>query len=895
MELHEEPLRPEPDALLAEATREGRGRLKLYLGMAPGVGKTYAMLDAARHLKAEGCDVVVGVVETHGRTETEALLDGFEILPRRSIAYRGVTLQEFDIDAALARHPQLILVDELAHTNAEGCRHPKRWQDVQELVRAGIDVHATLNVQHLESLNDIIAQITGVRVQEIVPDRVLQDADDIELIDLTPQELIARLDAGKVYVAHLAGKARERFFRPGNLSALRELALRKTAQSVDDQMVSYMRSRAIEGPWAVSERLMVCVGPGGLGPAVVRAGHDLADQLKAPWAAVYVERTGEDNINEASVIEALSLAERLGGRAERLTGADLPREILQYAKRNNATQIVIGRSRGGWLREVFQRSLVQALVRRSEGVSVHIVTPAKKETATGGIRITVPDLPAVAVSFIGIAAVIALTYAIPNMRTQPNAVMLFLLAVLASAVRDGHIAGLMTAVLSFLAYNFFFTTPYFTLRVRHWQDIVTLIVFLAVAAITGALAGRVRDQVKAARARMNTLQFFYDFSRRLGAAKTSDELLHAVVLQTHRLAGVPGMMLLPGDDDLVIRYAWPPEDTLDAASWAAARWAMRHAEPAGAGTETLPNAAWQFRPMRTANSAAGVLGVKTEGQPLSGDLIQTLDAMLDQAAVAVERIAFADEVARAKTMVETERFRNALLSSISHDLRTPLTSILGSATALLDEPSRYSDRAREDLLTTIREEAERLDRFVANLLDITRVESGILEVKHDVVLINEVIASAVNQVERVLGSRRLIESLDPTVNLILGDPVLLYTVLVNLLDNAAKHAQGGTTISINTKAAGEQVLIEIIDDGIGIPAEYLPRLFDKFFRIHRADHTVAGTGLGLSICKGLVEAMEGSITAESPVANGRGARFTICLPVAARSPKLAALSEAPPE
>ncbi len=892
MEIHKDRLRPEPEALLAEAAKEGRGRLKVYLGMAPGVGKTYAMLEGARRLKGEGLDVVVGVVETHGRAETTALVDGFEILPRRTIAYRSVTLNEFDIDAALARRPKLLLVDELAHTNAEGSRHPKRWQDVEELIRAGIDIHTTLNVQHLESLNDIIASITGVRVQEIVPDRVLQDANDIELVDLTPQELIERLDDGKVYVAQLAGNARERFFRPGNLSALRELALRKTAQSVDDQMVSYMRSRAIEGPWAVSERLMVCVGPGGLGPTVVRAGHRLADQLKAPWVALYVERSDTEHIHETSVIEALSLAERLGGRTERLTGTDLPREILLHAKRNNTTQIVIGRSRAGWFTETLRRSLVHALVRRSEGISIHVVTPFKKKDARPMLRLALPRLPALMVAFLGVAAVVGLTYAIPDIRTQPNASTLFLLAVLASAVRDGHIAGLLTALLSFFAYNFFFTQPYFTFRVVHWQDILTLLVFLAVAAITGALAGRVRDQVKAARAHMGTLQFFYDFSRRLGAVKTADELLHAVVLQAHRLTGFAGMMLLPGDDDLAIRYAWPPEDTLDNASWAAARWALRHAEPAGSATETLPNAPWQFRPMRTAKSAAGVLGLLTKGKPLSGDLIQTLDALLDQAAVAVERIDFADEVARAKTMVEAERFRNALLSSISHDLRTPLTSILGSATALLDNPSRYDDKAREDLLTTIQEEAERLDRFVANLLDITRVESGILDVKHDMVLINEVIESAVKRIERQLGDKKLVRNLAPGASFILGDPVLLYTVLVNLLDNATKHAIGATVIEINTKGDNGQVLIEVVDNGIGIPPEYIPRLFDKFFRIHRADHTVAGTGLGLAICKGLIEAMGGTIDVQSPVKDARGARFSVSLPIATEPVASAQFAEA---
>jgi two-component system sensor histidine kinase KdpD len=879
----EERGRPEPEALLAEAAREGRGRLKVYLGMAPGVGKTYAMLEGARRLKADGCDVVIGIVETHGRAETEALLEGFEILPRRPVAYRGVMLDEFDIDAALARKPKVLLVDEFAHTNVAGSRHPKRWQDVEELVRAGIDVRTTLNIQHLESLNDVVARITGVKMQEVVPDKVIDSADDIEVVDLTPQELLERLDAGKVYVAHLADRARESYFRPGNLSALRELALRRTADRVDEQMLTYMKSRAIEGPWPVTERLMICVGPDGLGPAVVRAGHRLAEQLKAPWSAVYIERGHSEGTSEASVVEALSLAERLGGRAERLTGTDLPGELLLHAKRNNVTQIVIGRARASWLREALRRSLPQALVRRSDGISIHVVTPRVRRPALPLLSIPMPTLPAALVSIIGVAAVVALTYAIPDMRTQPNASMLFLAAVLLSAVRDGYLAGLFTAVLSFCVYNFFFTEPYFTFRVRHWQDIVTLLLFLIVAATTGTLAGRVRDQIRAARTRMGTLQFFYDFSRRLGAAKTADELLHAVVLQAHRLANLPGMMLLPGVEDLEIRYAWPPEDTLDSASWAAARWVLRHAEPAGVGTETLPTAPWHFRPMRAGNVAVGILGLRAEGQPLAGELIQTLDALLDQSAVAIERINFADEVTRAKTMVETERFRSALLSSISHDFRTPLTSILGSVTALRDNPGQYSEKSRDDLLGTIEEESERLDRFVTNLLDMTKLESGALDVRHDLVLIGEVVDSAAKRIERQLAGRGLVQNLDPRATMVQGDFALLDTVLVNLLDNAVKHATGASTIEVDSRKDADHLLIDIIDDGIGIPPEYIPHLFDKFFRIHRTDHTTAGTGLGLAICKGLVEAMGGSIEVHSPVKNARGTRFTISLPLVSQS------------
>jgi two-component system sensor histidine kinase KdpD len=894
MSAMDEPPRPEPEALLAEAAREGRGRLKVYLGMAPGVGKTYEMLAHARRLKEQGVDVVAGIVETHGRAETQALLNGLEVLPRLVTTYRGHELRDFDLNAALARRPSVLLVDELAHTNPPESRHPKRWQDVEELLRAGIDVHTTVNIQHLESLNDVVARITGIRIRETLPDRVLEQADEVELIDLTPEELIGRLREGKVYVPDLAGRARDNFFKPGNLTALRELALRQTAERVDAQMVGYMRRHAIEGPWPAGERLMVCVGNDQLGPYVVREGRRLAETMKAPWVAAHVERPGSVTTPaaEKATEDAMALAERLRARTERLAGADLPGEILSYAKRNNITQIVIGRSRAGWLREALRRSLAQALVRRSEGIAIHIVTPPAAASAGWiGKELTLPGLPAAATAVVGIAAVVGLTFAVEDLRAQSNVALLFLAVVLWSAVGYGLVAALATAILAFLAYNFFFTEPYHTLWVAHWHDIVALLVFLIVAATTGILAGRVRDQMQGARSRIVALQMLYDFARRLGAAKTSDELLHAVVLQAHRLSGRPAVVLLPSNDDIAIRYAWPPEDRLDESALAAARWTLRHAEPAGAHTGTLPSANWHFRPLRTANGAVGVLGVGAEHSPLPHDLAQTLDAMLDQTAVAVERIDFSIEVSRAEAMAETEKFRGALLSSVSHDLRTPLTSILGSITALRRDPSRYDAKAREELLATIEEEAERLDRIVNNLLDVTRLEGGALEVKREWIAVSEVVDSAARRFAGKLGAKRLIRKIAPDVPLLRGDFTLLETTLFNLIDNALKHAVNAAVIEVGASSRGADLLITVTDDGDGIAREHLPRLFDKFYRIRKTDQTPAGTGLGLSICKGLVEAMGGRIDVESPTAAGRGTRFALRFPVEPQ-PAAAALREA---
>lgn len=896
-----EPKRPEPDVLLAAAAREGRGRLTIFLGMAPGVGKTYSMLETARRLKADGVDVAVGVLETHGRAETRALLEGLEVLPRRTVAYHGHELQEFDLDAALKRRPQILLVDELAHTNAPDCRHPKRWQDVEELLRAGIDVLSTLNIQHIESLNDVVARITGVRVQETVPDHVFDEADEVELVDLTPAELATRLEGGKVYVSNLAAKAREGFFRPGNLTALRELALRRTAERVNAQMVGYMRSHAIEGPWPASERLMVCIGPDGLAPAIVRAGSRMAEQLKAPWVTVYVEPPHMTSgamaeSDSASIEDALTLAERLQSRTERLLGADLPTEILNYARRHNVTQILIGRSRSSWLRELFRRSLVQELVRRSDGIAIHVVTAPqadkKRKTLLARIQrwIDVPTWPGILTSLAGLAAVVGFAYLVPSMRRHPNVSMLFLAIVLYSAVRHGRVASLFTAVAAFCVYNFFFADPLFSLQIADFHDVITLTVFLVVAATTGTLAGRVRDQVSAAQARMSALQSLYDFSRRLGAAKSADELLHAVVLKAHRLSGAPAMVLLPdkrgADADLAIRYAWPPEDRLDEASAAAARWTETHAEPAGAGTGTLPNAPWHFRPLRTGARVVGVFGLRKVAHgariDLKSDLSATLDAMLDQTAVAIERIAFAEDAAAAATAAETERFRNALLSSVSHDLRTPLTSILGSVTALRADPARYDDAARDELLATIQEETERLENFVSNLLDITRLESGVIEMRRDWVLLPEVIESALLRLGRRTRPYQITHRVMPEMLMVRGDPVLLQTVLVNLIDNAIKHAQNMTAIQIDAVHRDRHVDLSVTDDGDGIDAEHLPHLFDKFYRIRRSDHTAAGTGLGLSIAKGIVEAMGGTLSAESPIAGGRGTRFIIRLPFEAQ-------------
>ncbi|MEQ1755517.1 MAG: sensor histidine kinase KdpD [Micropepsaceae bacterium] len=887
-----EPPRPEPDALLAEAAREGRGRLKVYLGMAPGVGKTYAMLEGARRVRDRGADVVIGLIETHGRQDTQVLLQGFEILPRKSHAYRGQTLSEFDLDAALTRRPKLLIVDEYAHTNVPDSRHPKRWQDIEELLRAGVDVHTTLNIQHLDGLNDVVARITGVRVRETIPDQVLEKADEVELIDLTPEELTGRLREGKVYAGELAGRALESYFKPGNLSALRELALRHTADRVDQQMVGYMRAHAIEGPWPAGERIMVCIGADSTAPSVLRAGRRLADQIGAPWIAVHVERSDSrplDATQHQSVEEAMKLAEQLNARVERMVGEDLPGELLAYARRNNVTQIVIGRSREGMVRQLLRRSLASELIRRSEGIPVHVVVPEPSAGRSAGLRL--PGIPLEwrgwAYVFLSISVVVGLGFAISVFSTMPNMAVLFLTAVFVGSVLYGMRAGVATALLAFPVWNFFFIEPYYTFSVSSWSELLTLCIFLVIATVTGMLAGRVRDQARSAQTRVSALQTLFDFSRRLSASATPDTLLHAIVLQAHRLTALPSMALLPGPADLEIRYAWPPEDMLDAAAMAAARWCIKHGEPAGHGTSTLPAADWHFRPVRTQDRTVGVLGLRQQkaDRALPQDVLKTLDSILDQSAVAIDRLRFAAEAARVEAMTATDRLRTALMSSVSHDLRTPLTTILGSASTLRQSGEKLLPDARTELLLAIEEETKRLDQYVTNLLNMSRLEAGDLKPRREWLDPGEVLDAAASRVAPRAHGIAIDTRLGPHVPLLRTDFMLLETVLVNLLDNALKHGEGAQIVSACAHLEGGKIVFRVIDDGVGIPSDYLDRLFDRFFRVQRGDSKPAGSGLGLSICKGFVEAMGGTITVQSPVHDGRGAAFVIEFPVELQPPR----------
>ena len=888
--------RPSPEALLEQVAREGRGRLKVFLGAAPGVGKTYEMLTQARQRKFDGIDVVIGVVETHGRRETELLTKGLEYIPKKHIPYKGRVLNEMDLDAILLRKPKLALVDELAHTNVEGSRHPKRYLDVEELLAEGIDVYTTLNVQHLESLNDIVARITRVRVNETVPDSILDRANDVEIVDLTPEDLIQRLKEGKVYLPEAAERATQNYFVPGNLTALRELALRRTAQRVDDQMVNYMRSHAIQGPWEAGARVLVRINERPGGAALVRYGRRMAERLHATWAAVYVETPSAQHFTDAEqdrIAEALRVAVRLGGQAITVPGSNVADGIVDYAHKNNFTHIVTSTTHRSWWATLMRQSTTFEIIRRAGGIAVHVVpdqlTRAMKgqqPTKSVSVQRFEAALDAAlnpkghlgSVMMVGIALAVGL--ALQYFRIGPaNVGLVFLTAVFMSAITYGLWPALLAVVVSALAYNFFFLPPLYTFTIADPANVVTVFFFGFIAIVASNLAARVRAQAVLTHERAAMTENLYLFSRKLAAVFSLDDLLWATSYQIAQMLKVRVVILLPEGESIAVRAGYPPEDELDLADMAAAMWVWEHANPAGRGADTLPGAKRFFLPMRTGRGVVGVIGLDSDhpGPLLTPDQKRLFDSLSDQAALAIERIKLADDIDRAKFTAETERLRAALLTSISHDLRTPLASILGSATSLRSQRQTLDETAQDELLCAIQEEAERLNRFIANLLDITKLESGAIQPRLEPIDLADVVGSALGRAGKVLSLHRIGVNLAPDLPLVPLDPVLFEQVLFNLLDNAAKYAPAGTFVEVGARKEADRIRIDVRDEGAGIPQADLERIFDKFYRIQAGDRKRAGTGLGLPISRGFVEAMGGTIKATNRM-DRSGADFVILLP-----------------
>ncbi len=893
-----EGLRPSPDALLAQARREapGRGRLKIILGAAPGVGKTYEMLTTAHARRREGVDVVVGVVETHGRPETEALVAGLEVLPRRAVPYGSGTLGEMDLDGLLARKPRLALVDELAHTNAPGSRHPKRYLDVEELLQAGIDVHTTLNIQHVESLNDVVAQITRIRVRETVPDSILDRADDIEVIDLSPDDLIRRLQEGKVYLPRQAERALEHFFSPGNLTALRELALRRTAQQVDDQLVTHMRAHAIPGPWAAGERVLVCVSEDPRSGSLVRYAKRLADRLRAPFTALTIESRRSASLSEAErdrIADTLRLAERLGGETATLPSQGrIADDVAGFAREHNVTHVVIGKStRSRWF-ELLHGSVVHDLLRRSGPISVHVV--AGEEVAGDpaphkGVRTASPPRPTLlpyGAALAAVAVALGVGLALQPSLGHESTDLVFLTAVVAVAVRFGLYPSLAAVLGSSLAYNFFFLPPLYTFTIADPTNVVALFFFTLVAVVVSNLAARVRAEATISRTRSKATEALYGFSRKLAGCGTLDDVLWATAYQIALMLRLRVVLLLPQEGAaarsgaIAVMAGYPPEDFLDEADLAAATWTFDHGRPAGRGADTLPGARRLFLPLRTGRGMVGVVGLDGDkpGPLLTPDQRRLLDALADQAALAIERVHLVEDLDRARRSAETDRLRQALLSSLSHDLKTPLAAVLGSATTLRDLGPALDREAQGELLATMIDEAERLNRFIANLLDMTKLESGALApnlAPHDLA---EIVATALERAGKILAHHRIALALRPGLPSLRLDAVLMEQVLFNLLDNAAKYAPEGSRVRIEGWREGDAVALRILDEGEGLPAGDEERIFDTFYRVRKSDRVRAGTGLGLAISRGFVEAMGGRITARNR-SDGPGAAFTLTFPV----------------
>jgi len=733
-----------------------------------------------------------------------------------------------------------------------------------------------------------VAQITRIRVRETLPDKILERADEVELVDLTPEDLIQRLREGKVYVPAQAERAVRHYFQPGNLTALRELALRRTAKRVDDQMVDYMRRKAIPGPWPAGERILVCISDDPGSQRLVRAARRLADMLDARWTAAYVEMPRHYRLDDAAkdrIAAALRLAEQLGGETVTLPGSDLPGELLRYAQAHNMTQIIIGKAqRPRWI-EVFRPSLVHELLRRSQNVAIHVLTGETEPETTASERRPLLRQRFAAQPYLSSAAAVVvaglLAKVVEDFVELPNLSMIFLSAVLFAAVSWGLWPSIFASLLSATVYNFFFIPPIYTFTIATPEEVLSLCIFIVVAILTSQLAGRLRTYAEGAQRRVRTTTALFEFSRKLAASPTLDNLLWAISFHVAAAMQAKVVILLPEEGLLAIKGSYPPEDTLGPAEQGAAQWAWDHGEPAGRHSATLPNAEMLFLPLKTGQGTVGVLGIQREKQETALDPGERrmLDAMVDQAAVAIERANLNDEMRMARVLTETEKLRSALLSSISHDLRTPLSSILGSASSLLADDVRFSDQARRDLLLTIQEEGERLNRFVGNLLDMTRLESGALQVKRDWTEVADLVGTTLGAARGRLAGREIRIDIAPGLPLIRVDFLLFQQVLSNLLDNAGKYAPAGSTVSVIARREDDEVVIEVIDEGPGVPPEDLERIFDKFYRVTRLDRQVAGTGLGLSICRGLVEAHGGRISARSPVSGGRGAAFTIRLPV----------------
>ena len=879
-----DPERPNPDVMLAalqkEAARTRRGKLKVFFGMAPGVGKTYAMLEAARRELAAGRDVVIGYVETHGRKETDAVAEGLPVIPRRSVDYRGVSMAEMDLDAVVARRPQLVLVDEFAHTTAPGSRHPKRYQDVTELLEAGIDVFTTLNVQHVESRAEAVHQITGISIRETIPDSML-DGAEFELVDLPPEELRARLAAGKVYVPEAAQAAQGNFFRPGNLSALRELALRFAAEHVGQDVLDYRQAHGIADPWKSGQRLLVAISASPTSASLVRWTRRLAGELHAPWLAVYVERPEPLNQEEQSrLARHLSLARELGAEIITTTDSDVVRGLLRVAREQNVTQLVVGKPVGWRVLDLLRGgSLLNRLIGESGHIDIHAVraegrAPLMRRPARP--RFDASTARPYGLVLAVVLGVTGLNAILQHWLAYQSLALIYLLSVVVLAMFVGRGPTIAAASLTALLWDFFFTDPHYSLRIINVQDALMFLTYFAVALAMGNLASRLRVQQEAERRREQRATALYLLTRELAQASDFADLLAIIIREVGKLIQAEVALALPEDDaQQVLTPYFASTWLLSEKEQSVADWAYRHRQPAGRGTDTLPSAEGLHLPLSAGDHAVGVLSLRAK-EDVTLDTAQRdlLDSFVRQIALVLDRQRLRDAEQQAKLVAESERLSKSLLDSVSHEIRTPVAVIANAAGNLTDSREPALNPFQTAMLGEIQEASGRLNRLVSNLLNMTRLESGHVKPKLDWCDVNDLLQVTLKEIEKELAGRPVTLQIAPDMPLVRMDFVLMQQALTNLLLNAAAHTPPGTPVSVRAALEADALRVTVADRGPGLAPEVLPHIFDKFYRAPSAP--AGGTGLGLAIVKGFVEAQGGQVKAESRP--GGGASFTLHLP-----------------
>lgn len=903
--------RPDPDALLARVEREEqqekRGRLKIFFGAAAGVGKTYEMLLTAHTKRQKGVDVVVGLVETHERQETIAVLQGLEVLPPKLVQYRGMVRREFDLDGALKRRPSLILVDELAHSNAVGCRHPKRWQDIEELLNAGIDVYTTLNVQHLESLNDDVNQVTGVQVFETVPDTVFELADEIELIDLPPDDLLTRLKEGKVYIPHQAERAMQNFFRKGNLIALRELSLRLTADRVDAQMLDYRDSNAIREIWQVGECVLICIGANDIAERLVRAGKRLAASLHAQCIVMYIETPKLQRLppeQRDGVLRVLRFAEHLGAETVTLSGLVISEEILNFAKKRNVTKIVLGKpTRRGWKRWLLG-SVVDALISEAHNINMYLLgSPSnlkRDELAQARQALKTKStyfypkkqarkrwLDSWRALYITACSSL-IGWLMAGRFELTNIVMVYLLGVVFVAARFGREASIMASILSVLAFDFFFVKPINTFSVADAQYLVTFMIMLLVGMVISHLTSDMRAQTKVAAHRERRANVLYALSEELAISRTVTDTVKVAVRHIQAEFGGANVILFPSEGGRIVYPSDPPlPESLRHCDLSVAQWVFDHDQIAGQGTDTLPGANSVFFPMKGFRGNIGVLALSPANlrRVFLPEQRRLLDTFINQVVQTIERVSLSEDAQQSQMRIESESLRNSLLSAISHDLRTPLASIVGAASTLVDKDAQLSQADRQELGFTIYDEALRMSNLTNNILDMARLDAGKAQLNRQWYPLDEIIGGALARLRRKLEGRAVNTKLPEGLCLVRLDAVLIEQVLINLLENACKYTPAGTPIDISAERSVHTLKVAISDRGQGIPAGEEDKLFDKFYRLDR-EGSQSGVGLGLSICKAIVIAHGGLIGANNRPEGG--AEFYFVLPMDEALPELEA-------